>query len=221
VVRDPICMGAAGPEPHHNLGVDHDGLVLEAAERERYAGARSARTFLDFVVDGVSLYGLVRARRLDHISTLLIKPSMPAGAFRRQVEILTGRRHGDAPGGRVCIYVCPECGDIGCGALTVELRVGEDEVEWFDWRYENNYDATMSFDLEEFPRPCFDRKAYDRILEAAVSDYERDAAECRRTSAAAARRTKPGADAHSQTRAQIRVGDCEPGPQAGSQDRSP
>ena len=150
----------------------HAVLELVSAERDRYVGAHSARTFLDFVVDGVSLYGLVRARRLDQIGTLWFKPAMPAGEFRRHVEMLTGQRRGGAPGDRVCVYVCPECGDIGCGALTVELRVSETDVEWVDWRYENNYDATMSFDLPEFPRSRFDRKAYDRALQVALSDHE-------------------------------------------------
>jgi len=148
--------------------VDHNSLVLTTADREGYEGtARGARTFLDFVVDGVSLYGLVRARRLDHISTLWLKPAMPEGEFHKQVQKLRGQRAGDAPGGRVCVYVCPECGDIGCGALTVDLRVTESEVEWTNWRYENDYEAAMGYELEEFPCPRFDRTAYGHILGSA------------------------------------------------------
>jgi hypothetical protein len=149
--------------------VAHNRLALQTASREGYSiEARGGRRFLDFVVDDVSVYSLVRARQLDHMSPLQLAPALPRGEFRRQIEMLGGRRQGDAPGGRVAIYTCPECGDIACGAVTVELRLAETEVEWVDWRYENDYDSSMAYELEEFPRPCFNRIAYDQALEGAL-----------------------------------------------------
>lgn len=38
------------------------------------------------------------------------------------VERLVGEASGDLPDGRVSLYVCPECGDLRCGAVTARLR---------------------------------------------------------------------------------------------------
>jgi hypothetical protein len=45
--------------------------------------------------------------------------------------------------GRHLLYVCPECGDIGCGAVTVLLSSEGDQISWLKFRYENNYDEDM------------------------------------------------------------------------------
>lgn len=37
---------------------------------------------------------------------------------------LVGADEGDLPDGRTSPYVCPECGDLGCGAVTAKLSVG-------------------------------------------------------------------------------------------------
>ena len=43
--------------------------------------------------------------------------------------------------GRVLLYVCPECGDIGCGAYAARVKVGPASVQWCDFAYENGRDS--------------------------------------------------------------------------------
>jgi hypothetical protein len=38
------------------------------------------------------------------------------------------------------MYVCAECGDLGCGAVTAAVEVGDDKVVWRDFGYQNNYE---------------------------------------------------------------------------------
>ncbi|WP_448547977.1 hypothetical protein [Thalassotalea fusca] len=43
--------------------------------------------------------------------------------------------------GRVPIYVCNCCGDLGCGALTVKIEFIDGFFVWSDFGYENNYET--------------------------------------------------------------------------------
>jgi len=94
----------------------------------------------DFLVDGQSLLEL-----LDRASS---SESDLMGCFVQgfskengeAAERLCLRANSDTNSGRVKIYVCPECGDIGCGAYTVRVsRDGADFV-WSDFAYENGYE---------------------------------------------------------------------------------
>ncbi len=53
----------------------------------------------------------------------------------------------DLPPNRVAIYVCPECGDLGCGAVTVAIDRDGEDIIWSDFRWERNW--IDPFDLEE------------------------------------------------------------------------
>jgi hypothetical protein len=49
---------------------------------------------------------------------------------RVSVARLQGETQPDYPPNRVAIYVCPECGDLGCGAITVAVSREEGTVIW-------------------------------------------------------------------------------------------
>ena len=42
---------------------------------------------------------------------------------------------------RVGLYICPECGDIGCGRFSVLIERTADAVVWKEFAYENGYEA--------------------------------------------------------------------------------
>ena len=56
---------------------------------------------------------------------------------------LLGRCAPDLPSTRVALYVCPECGDLGCGAVGVVVERAEGTVVWRSFAYENNYDGMV------------------------------------------------------------------------------
>ena len=69
--------------------------------------------------------------------------------------------------GRALLYLCPECGDIGCGAYGCVIRREDDSYWWSDFAYENGY---------EQPRPIsglgpfvFDVKSYEIFVQQAYA----------------------------------------------------
>src|SRR5262245_65668980 len=98
---------------------------------------QTPRSFLDFVVDGESLYER-RLHALDLISCLgWFVPDEDEKAARR----LLLREPADVDG-RVSIYVCPECGDPYCGVATATIEVRGEDVLW-------RTVAASTFDYEE------------------------------------------------------------------------
>lgn len=95
-------------------------------------------------------------------------PSVPDA-----VEKLLGTRPSDdLTDGRVELLVCGACGGLGCGALTAALDVGDAEVSWSEFLWEDGMSDPRP--VEQLAGPLtFDRALY----EAAFSDaYERVAA---------------------------------------------
>lgn len=86
-----------------------------------------ARSFLDFVVDGESLFA--RLESDDAISCLgwLVEEWDELAAQR-----LLGRAAPDVED-RVAIWACAACGDVLCGAVTARVITTEDEVIWRDF----------------------------------------------------------------------------------------
>ena len=141
--------------------------VLSLVDLDRELSADTAtrktiRRFVDFVVDSSPLYPLVRARGFDCISAVWLgEGHMPSSA--QAVRRLLREVAADATGGRVAVYVCPECGDSGCGAFTLRITMTPGLVKWTHWAYENNYgDGFVAVD--ELPEATFDRAQYEKTL---------------------------------------------------------
>ena len=108
-------------------------LEIRRATRHR----RAQQSFLDFVVSGRSLYEELFRRGFGYVSCLgwLADPHDQDARARLLLE-----QEGDLPSGRTALYICPECADLGCGAISVRiLREGADMV-WTELGHENNYE---------------------------------------------------------------------------------
>ncbi|MFM7668512.1 MAG: hypothetical protein ACKO7D_10055 [Bacteroidota bacterium] len=67
---------------------------------------------------------------------------------------------------KILLYVCADCGDLGCGALTAQISFSENSVVWSDFAYEN---ASETF--EKYPNigPFeFDKASYMNAFEEMV-----------------------------------------------------
>lgn len=138
------------------------------------AANKTVRSFLDFGVDGRSLYGVMVESGFDNVSPIWLDATA-AAATDMAIARLLGEEPGDAPGGRVSVYVCAECGDLGCGAVTVQLDVGSDRVTWSDWGYQTNYeDAVHRDDLPPLSTLTFDRAQYEDVLRRARGEISSD-----------------------------------------------
>jgi hypothetical protein len=138
-----------------------NSLSLAQASR-RGGGGRTERTFLDLVVDGQSLFEEFRARGFDVISCLGWGP--PAWQAEA-VERLLRKRPPDLPNERTSLFICPECGDLDCGAISITLRRDQDAVVWEDFAFENTYDPELRRDkLTDLGPFRFDARAYYQVL---------------------------------------------------------
>jgi hypothetical protein len=99
-----------------------------------------ARLSIDFVIDGMSLLDqLAKADGgyRDFMGCLVA--GFASENKRKTAQLLAGLAP-DTQEGRYLLYVCPECGDIGCGSYGAKVKVTEHAAEWFDFAYENGYE---------------------------------------------------------------------------------
>jgi hypothetical protein len=139
--------------------------TLQLLQRDRKGdGSKTARSFLDFTIDGGSLYDRV-GQSLDLISTLWLDAPFPDVGVKA-VQRLLKLTPGDFPNDRVSLYICPECGDLGCGAISAEILFAEDKVIWRDFGYQNNYESAVTRDQYREIGPFeFERAAYEGVYQ--------------------------------------------------------
>ena len=123
---------------------------------------KSKREFLDFVINDISLWEICKEEKLDNISCVWLPK-----AYDVAIKRLLLQEPPDFPDGKTSIYVCAECGDIGCGAVSVQIEIIEGKVIWSDFLYQNNYDDSMSYipkKFREFESVVFDLDEYQQLL---------------------------------------------------------
>ncbi|TPW13656.1 MAG: hypothetical protein FD127_1891 [Acidimicrobiaceae bacterium] len=137
--------------------VESSGTITSNSQQER--------RFLDFVLDSKPTCPTVLANGGDNISPLWL-----GGGHewcRTAIDRLLGEAEPDAPGGRVSVYVCAECADLGCGAITVLVERSDATVSWRNWGYQNNYDDWF-VRLDDLPDVTFDAAQYALTLRAVL-----------------------------------------------------
>jgi hypothetical protein len=123
-------------------------------------------TYLDFTVDRAPLLPQLAtsaAGGLDFVG--VIQQAWPIEAVAA-IQRLLGAHEGDLPDGRISLYVCPECGDLGCGAVTAKLHVRAETVTWREIGWQADYDEEVSplGDDAAFLDIAFTRASYEAAL---------------------------------------------------------
>jgi len=123
---------------------------------------RTGRVYADFVVDGFPLSSIVR-RKADFISALGWGPEQTQ---RSVVDRLLLHTPADLPLNRNSLYVCPECGDLSCGAVSALIERRGDTIGWRDFAYENDYqsDPPDRRHLESLGEYTFSWTEYDTAI---------------------------------------------------------
>jgi hypothetical protein len=137
-------------------------LHLEWRRRHGGGGA-TQRDYLDFVIDGKSLSETIDD---DFVSCLgWFVPEENAKAARR----LLLESPSDFPDARQSLYVCPECGDLSCGAISAIIEADGESIIWRDFGYQNDYTAEVRFDEYRNIGPfAFDRLEYQGVIRGAA-----------------------------------------------------
>jgi hypothetical protein len=144
--------------------------AVRPGEKYEDGSYKSRRRFLDVVVDGTSLWERL-GKRHDMVSVLCVDFGVHENA--KAVNRLLLKSEADLPNDRRSLFICAECGDLGCGAVTVSTtRVGE-TVVWSDFGYQNDYEPEISRDDYEDVGPFeFDRDQYESALLDAVAQLK-------------------------------------------------
>jgi hypothetical protein len=119
--------------------------------------AQTPRRFLDYVIDGESLYE-------RHGGNLI---SCLGWSEDEQAAARLLRDEPPDLGDRVAVYICPECWQLDCGAMTVRIERDGQEIDWaapaMTWRegdeWRHDYDA-----FADWPELRFDAREYVRAI---------------------------------------------------------
>lgn len=128
-------------------------------------GGRTERRFLDFVIDGVKLSSRLN---VDFISPF---GWLDAEDQQESIDRLLGKIPPDMPHGRTMLYICPECADIGCGAVTLSVQREAGAIIWKEFGIENNYeDVVHTEGFEDIGPFTFDGRQYHKLFERIRED---------------------------------------------------
>ena len=100
-------------------------------------GGRTERRYLDFVIDGVGLCSRFNADFIPALGWFAIEVQLAT------IERLRRKKPPDLAHNRIALCVCPECGDLGCGAISVSVEGGAGVIEWKDFGIQNNYEDVV------------------------------------------------------------------------------
>ena len=114
-----------------------DTLSFQLAERGGGLG-QTRVIFRDFIISGKSIYVELTKQKFDYVSCLGWVSAVYEKESRQRLQM---QRKGEMPKGKVGLYVCPECVDPLCGAMTVSIKEFRDEIIWSKLSYDNGWEG--------------------------------------------------------------------------------
>ncbi|GAB6388152.1 hypothetical protein STUTZSP0542_16910 [Stutzerimonas marianensis] len=114
--------------------------ILARLGTDTGATTTQERISVDFLINGTSLLTTIVQATGGHADFMgcLVR------GFPKQnteaVERLLCSASPDSNSGRVLLYICPECGDIGCGAYSDFVERTGSTYVWRDFAHENGYE---------------------------------------------------------------------------------
>jgi hypothetical protein len=96
-------------------------------------------------------------------------PDYAPNETKKAVDRLLLTEKADLPNNRRSLFVCSECGDLGCGAITVVVVKEHDTFTWMDLGYENTYENAVSLASYKSVGPfTFSAAEYEHTLRQAL-----------------------------------------------------
>lgn len=121
----------------------------------------------DFLIDGESLLHTLVKIDGGHDDFMGCFVKGFAESTAKAVAMLVSEASPNSESGRVLLYICPECGDIGCGAYTVRIEKADAGYSWGDFAYENGYEEPRV--IEGVGPFFFERSAYESAISRAAT----------------------------------------------------
>jgi len=130
-----------------------NSLILHKSIR-RGSSNKKEQHYFDFLVSGQSLLKLLGVDSYDLITP--VGTNMTTEFERNLVNEILLRKKSSLETGRIMLYVCPECADIDCGAITANIKDLGNKIVWKDFGYETGYGGVtgeyLNIDPIEFER---------------------------------------------------------------------
>jgi hypothetical protein len=112
-----------------------DTLELKPAKREG-GGGKTGRTYHDFFINGRSIREMIDVG--DTIGIFGEGARLKEWNKRIASQFLL-KSKSELESGRVPLYICPECGDLLEGTITVAIVEDKESFIWSDFGYECYY----------------------------------------------------------------------------------
>lgn len=146
--------------PATRIGVKHpDG----ASESERH--------FLDFVINGQSLWEKVGKPR-DLVSVICYEYALEE-TIKAANRLLQAEKAVIPAKQDVSLFICSECGDFGCGAVTAMVVREGHSIIWKDFGFENDYEHNiLTDDYKQIGPYAFDFADYETALLQAIDSLK-------------------------------------------------
>jgi hypothetical protein len=103
-----------------------------------------ARISADFIVNGNSLLQVLVKEGGGHSDFMGRFVTGYPDVNKAALSELLCRSSPAIEGGRTLLYLCPECGDIGCGAYAARVVRAGEAYMWLDFAYVNGYEPPQS-----------------------------------------------------------------------------
>jgi hypothetical protein len=140
------------------------GHGYRKGETFKSGSTKTERQYIDFIVSGQSLGELFGLPDFDLIGTFGWTENKEYE--NKQIDEFLGLEKPELESGRTSFYVCSECGDIGCGAITAKIEFTDRTVIWKDFGYEDNDaqpDLTNYMEIGPF---IFEKVDYSETIES-------------------------------------------------------
>lgn len=185
-----ICRGPGVPStrlmagPGRPLPVDASGRVQDrrVVNHLQLVAGESLEHRLHYwspLVDGRPLREILVDAVGDEFTDTVIGDTVPVlihswpVGLTKDASVLLGETPPELVNGRIPIFVCPECGDLGCGAITAEVERDRDTVIWRDLGWDVNYETEDEGDIRFYPGPLvFDRAQYESELRRFIETFD-------------------------------------------------
>lgn len=144
-----------------------DQLTFEQKSREGFNNqptgvSKSERNYFDFIISEKSLGELLGMDKLDMIGNFGWTENREYE--NEQISEFLKEKKPTLETDRNMFYVCAECVDIGCGAITGKISESENQIIWSEFAYENNYEEYNLTEYKEIGPFVFNKVDYRKKM---------------------------------------------------------
>jgi len=132
--------------------------------QEQLQGRRPAVAELIVTSGGMECIALACAALVDPGDNIGLFGWLPHDVEVAFARWLMLREPSQLPSGRVPLYICPECGDLGCQSLSARVVEEPDRFVWTEFAYEANYDAGPATQFLAVRPFSVEKRAYTAVL---------------------------------------------------------